>query len=57
MKLVASDVTVVVLNNTGHGILEENPRGDHPRAREVSLKMHVSGVHGSCLNLPPESEA
>jgi hypothetical protein len=46
MKLVASDVTVVVLNNT-----------DHQRAREVSLKMHVSGVHGSCLNLPPESEA
>jgi pimeloyl-ACP methyl ester carboxylesterase len=27
MKVVASDVTVVVLKNTGHWILEENPRG------------------------------
>jgi pimeloyl-ACP methyl ester carboxylesterase len=26
MKLVASDVTVVVLKNTGHWILEENPK-------------------------------
>jgi pimeloyl-ACP methyl ester carboxylesterase len=27
MKLVASDVTVVVLKDTGHWILEENPKG------------------------------
>jgi pimeloyl-ACP methyl ester carboxylesterase len=27
MKVVASDVTVVVLKNTGHWILEENPKG------------------------------
>jgi pimeloyl-ACP methyl ester carboxylesterase len=26
MKLVASDVTVIVLKNTGHWILEENPK-------------------------------
>ena len=26
MKLVASDVTVVVLKNTGHWVLEENPK-------------------------------
>ena len=26
MKLVASDVTVVMLNNTGHWVLEENPK-------------------------------
>jgi len=26
MKLVAADVTVVVLKNTGHWILEENPK-------------------------------
>jgi hypothetical protein len=26
MKLVASDVTVVVLKNTGYWILEENPK-------------------------------
>jgi len=26
MKLVASDVTVVVLKNTGHWLLEENPK-------------------------------
>jgi pimeloyl-ACP methyl ester carboxylesterase len=26
MKLVASDVTVVVLKDTGHWILEENPK-------------------------------
>jgi hypothetical protein len=26
MKLVASDVTVVVLKNTGHWILEERPQ-------------------------------
>jgi len=25
-KLVASDVTVVVLKNTGHWVLEENPK-------------------------------
>jgi pimeloyl-ACP methyl ester carboxylesterase len=27
MKVVASDVTVIVLKNTGHWILEENPKG------------------------------
>ena len=27
MKVVASDVTVVVLKNTGHWVLEENPKG------------------------------
>jgi pimeloyl-ACP methyl ester carboxylesterase len=27
MKLVASDMTVVVLKDTGHWILEENPKG------------------------------
>jgi len=26
MKLVASDVTVIVLKNTGHWILEERPK-------------------------------
>jgi pimeloyl-ACP methyl ester carboxylesterase len=26
MKLVASDVTVVVLKNTGHWVLEEQPK-------------------------------
>ena len=26
MKLVASDVTVIVLKNTGHWVLEENPQ-------------------------------
>ena len=26
MKLVASDVTVVVLKNTGHWVLEEQPQ-------------------------------
>jgi pimeloyl-ACP methyl ester carboxylesterase len=26
MRLVASDVTVVVLKDTGHWILEENPK-------------------------------
>jgi pimeloyl-ACP methyl ester carboxylesterase len=26
MKLVASDVTVVVLNDTGHWVLEERPK-------------------------------
>ena len=26
MKLVATDVTVVVLNDTGHWILEEKPK-------------------------------
>jgi pimeloyl-ACP methyl ester carboxylesterase len=26
MKLVASDVTVVVLKDTGHGVLEERPK-------------------------------
>ena len=26
MKLVAFDVTVVVLSNTGHWVLEENPK-------------------------------
>jgi pimeloyl-ACP methyl ester carboxylesterase len=27
MKLVAPDVTVIVLKNTGHWLLEENPKG------------------------------
>jgi pimeloyl-ACP methyl ester carboxylesterase len=27
MKLVASDVTVVVLKNTGHWVMEEQPKG------------------------------
>jgi pimeloyl-ACP methyl ester carboxylesterase len=27
MKLVASDVRIVVLKDTGHWILEENPKG------------------------------
>jgi len=27
VKIVASDVSVVVLNNTGHWVLEENPKG------------------------------
>jgi pimeloyl-ACP methyl ester carboxylesterase len=27
MKLVASDVAVVVLKDTGHWVLEENPKG------------------------------
>ncbi len=27
MKLVASDVTVIVLKNTGHWLMEENPKG------------------------------
>jgi len=26
MKLVATDVTVIVLKNTGHWLMEENPR-------------------------------
>jgi len=26
MKLVASDVTFVVLKNTGHWVMEENPK-------------------------------
>ena len=27
MKIVASDAKVVVLKNTGHWVLEENPKG------------------------------
>ena len=27
MRVVASDATVVVLKNTGHWVLEENPQG------------------------------
>jgi len=46
MKLVASDVTVVVLKDTGHWILEENPKGNNRRAREVSSDIHGLDVAG-----------
>ena len=37
MKSVARNVTVIVLKNTGHWILEENTRGNNRRADEVPV--------------------
>ncbi len=37
-KLVATQVTVVVLPNTGHWVMEEESEGDDRRADEVPLK-------------------
>jgi pimeloyl-ACP methyl ester carboxylesterase len=41
MKLVATVVTVVVLKDTGHWILEERPKRNDRRACEIPLKLSV----------------
>ena len=41
MKLVAANVTVVVLNDTGHWILEEKPKETTDAMREIPLKLSI----------------